>query len=184
MDGRYGDSTRTVKAVGLEAVPGAPVAPPPVPAAAYHIPPNEDDALDSYGRYHNPTWRQLESALAQLEGAAAALTFGSGMAAITSTLRALTKPDTTLVVPADGYYQVRRYATEYLAHTVMRYLIAAKIASLGGKAFFTLVSMQWVVLGEWSLVLGQTCPFRCLSGDGEQPLDRMETLREESSEPI
>jgi cystathionine gamma-lyase len=115
MDGRYGDSTRTVKAVGLEAVPGAPVAPPPVPAAAYHIPPNEDDALDSYGRYHNPTWRQLESALAELEGAAAALTFGSGMAAITSTLRALTKPGTTLVVPADGYYQVRRYATEYLA---------------------------------------------------------------------
>jgi cystathionine gamma-lyase len=91
------------------------VTPPPVPAAAYHIPPSEDDSLDSYGRYHNPTWRQLESALAELEGATAALTFGSGMAAITSVLRALTKPGTTLVVPADGYYQVRRYAVEYLA---------------------------------------------------------------------
>jgi cystathionine gamma-lyase len=115
MDGRYGDSTRSVKAVEAEAVPGAPVAPPPVPAAAYHIPPSEDDALDSYGRYHNPTWRRLEAGLAELEGAAAALTFGSGMAAITSTLRALTKPGITLVVPADGYYQVRRYATEYLS---------------------------------------------------------------------
>jgi cystathionine gamma-lyase len=115
MDGRYGDSTRTVKAVGAEAVPGSPISSPPIPAAAYHIPPTEDDALDSYGRYHNPTWRQLESALAELEGAATALTFGSGMAAITSTLRALAKPGTTLVVPADGYYQVRRYATEYLA---------------------------------------------------------------------
>jgi cystathionine gamma-lyase len=115
MDGRYGDSTRSVKAIGAEAVPGSPIAPPPIPAAAYHIPPSEDDALDSYGRYHNPTWRQLESGLAELEGAAAALTFGSGMAAITSTLRALVKPGTTLVVPADGYYQVRRYATEYLA---------------------------------------------------------------------
>ena len=91
------------------------MAPPPVPAAAYHIPPSEDDSLDSYGRYHNPTWRQLESALAELEGATAALTFGSGMAAITSVLRALTKPGATLVVPADGYYQVRRYAAEYLA---------------------------------------------------------------------
>ncbi len=115
MTGPYGDSTRSVKAVGAEAVPGQPVAATPVPAAAYHIPPSEDDSLDSYGRYHNPTWRQLESALAELEGATAALTFGSGMAAITSVLRALTKPGTTLVVPADGYYQVRRYAVEYLA---------------------------------------------------------------------
>src|SRR3954463_4050891 len=115
MTAPYGDSTRSVKAVGAEAVPGAPVTPPPVPAAAYHIPPSEDDSLDSYGRYHNPTWRQLESALAELEGSRAALTFGSGMAAITSVLRALTKPGATLVVPADGYYQVRRYAVEYLA---------------------------------------------------------------------
>ncbi len=91
------------------------MAQPPILAAAYHIPPSEDDTLDSYGRYHNPTWRQLESALAELEGATAALTFGSGMAAITSVLRALTKPRSTVVVPADGYYQVRRYAAEYLA---------------------------------------------------------------------
>ena len=93
----------------------APVAPPPVPAAAYHIPPSEDDSLDSYGRRSNPTWRHLESALAELEGASAALSFGSGMAAITSALRVLAKPGGTLVVPADGYYQVRRYAREYLA---------------------------------------------------------------------
>ena len=115
MANPYGDSTRSVKASGAEAVSGSPVAPPPVPAAAYHIPPSEDDSLDSYGRYHNPTWRHLESALAELEGAAAALTFGSGMAAITSVMRALAKPGMTLVVPGDGYYQVRRYAVEYLA---------------------------------------------------------------------
>lgn len=115
MAGLYGDSTRSVKASAPEAIPGAPITPPPVPAAAFHIPPSEDDSLDSYGRYHNPTWRQLESALAELEGAAAALTFGSGMAAITSVLRVLAKPGGTLVVPADGYYQVRRYASEYLA---------------------------------------------------------------------
>src|SRR5213076_2517505 len=103
------DSTRSVKAVGAQAVPGAPVTPPPVPAAAYHIPPSEDESLDRYGRDHNATWRQLESALAELEGVRAALTCGSGMAAITSVMRALTKPGATLVVPADGYYQVRRY---------------------------------------------------------------------------
>lgn len=115
MSSPYGDSTRSVKAIGTEAIPGAPIAPPPVPAAAYHIPPSEDDSLDSYGRYHNPTWRQLESALAELEGATAALTFGSGMAAITSVLRVLAKPGGKLAVPGDGYYQVRRYAFEYLA---------------------------------------------------------------------
>lgn len=115
MDGGYGDSTRSVKAVGAEAIPGTPVAPLPVPASAYHLSPDEAAPLDTYGRSSNPTWRQLESALAQLEGAAAALTFGSGMAAITSVLRVLCKPGSTLVVPADGYYQVRRYAAEYLA---------------------------------------------------------------------
>lgn len=115
MDGVYGDSTRSVKAVGLEPIPGQPVAPVPVPASTFHLSPDEAEPLDSYGRTSNPSWRQLESALAELEGAAAALTFGSGMAAITSALRVLAKPGTTLVVPADGYYQVRRYAAEYLA---------------------------------------------------------------------
>ena len=115
MNGNYGDSTRSVKAVGSEAIPGRPVAPPPVPASTYHLSPDETEPLDSYGRSSNPTWRQLESALAELEGAATALTFGSGMAAITSALRVLAKPGTKLVVPADGYYQVRRYAAEYLA---------------------------------------------------------------------
>jgi cystathionine gamma-lyase len=114
MNGKYGDSTRSVKAVGSEAIPGQPVVPPPVPASTYHLSPDETEAFDSYGRSSNPTWRQLESALAELEGAAAALTFGSGMAAITSALRVLSKPGTKLVVPADGYYQVRRYAAEYL----------------------------------------------------------------------
>jgi cystathionine gamma-lyase len=71
--------------------------------------------LDTYGRSSNPTWRRLEAALAELEGASTALVFGSGMAAITSALRVLTGPGKRLVVPADGYYQVRRYASEYLA---------------------------------------------------------------------
>ena len=115
MDGQYGDSTRSVNALGAEPVPGEPVATSPVPAATYHLSADETEALDSYGRSSNPTWRRLESALAELEGAATALAFGSGMAAVTSVLRVLAKPGSKLVVPADGYYQVRQYATEYLA---------------------------------------------------------------------
>ncbi len=68
MDGLYGDSTRSVKAVGLKPVPGQPVAPTPVPASAFHLSPDEADPLDSYGRSSNPSWRQLEAALAELEG--------------------------------------------------------------------------------------------------------------------
>jgi cystathionine gamma-lyase len=115
MDGQYGDSTRSVKATASQRIPGQPVAPPPVPASAYHLSPDESLPLDTYGRSANPNWRQLESALAELEGAASALTFGSGMAAVTSTLRVLTRPGATLVVPSDGYYQVRRFAAESLA---------------------------------------------------------------------
>jgi cystathionine gamma-lyase len=115
VTGEYGDSTRSVKAIASEAIPGQPVAPVPVPASTYHLSDEELEVYDTYGRGSNPTWRQLESALAQLECAAAALTFGSGMAAITAVLRALCKPGSLLVVPADGYYQVRRYAAEYIA---------------------------------------------------------------------
>ncbi|MFB1296757.1 cystathionine gamma-lyase [Mycobacterium sp. pW049] len=115
MAAAHGDSTRSVKAVSSEAIPGGPVSPSPVPASAYHLPPDEDDSLDSYGRRSNPTWRQLEFALAQLEGASAAVSFGSGMAALTAVLRVVAEPGRTLVVPADGYYQVRAYAGEFLA---------------------------------------------------------------------
>lgn len=111
----YGDSTRSVNAVGAHAVPGEPIAPGPVPASAYHLSADEAADADTYGRVSNPTWRRLEAALAELEGASAALVYGSGMGAITSVLRVLTRPGSTVVVPADGYYQVRRYAAEYLA---------------------------------------------------------------------
>ncbi len=111
---RFGISTRTVKAVDFQAVPGDPVSPILVPATTFHLG-DETGGLDFYGRASNPSWRQLESAIAQLEGGSSALVFGSGMAAITAVLRALTAPGSTLVVPADGYYQVRAYASECLA---------------------------------------------------------------------
>lgn len=114
IDG-YGDSTRAVKAVDSQAIPGQPVGPTPVPAAAYHLSPDEGTEQDTYGRGSNPSWRSLESALAALEGATTALSFGSGMAAISAALRVVTAPGSVLVVPSDGYYQVRRFAAESLA---------------------------------------------------------------------
>jgi len=112
--GGYGDSTRSVKAADSEAIAGEPVAHIPVPASAFHLSADEGSEPHFYGRYSNPAWTHLESALAQLEEAAAALCFGSGMAAVTAALRVLARPGQVVVVPADGYYQVRRYASESL----------------------------------------------------------------------
>lgn len=114
MRSQYGASTRSVKAALSSALPGRPVAPSPVLASTYHLSADEAADLDTYGRSSNPTWRQLESALAELEGAAGALVFGSGMAAISAALRVAVGPGSVLVLPADGYYQVRRYAAECL----------------------------------------------------------------------
>lgn len=113
--GVYGDSTRSVKAVDSEAIAGEPVAHIPVPVSAFHLSADEGSEPHFYGRYSNPAWTHLETALAALEEATTALCFGSGMAAVTAALRVLTRPGTVLVVPADGYYQVRRYAREWLA---------------------------------------------------------------------
>lgn len=115
MSSRYGDSTRSVTAVSSPAAPGQPVAPPAVLASTYHLSADETSDFDTYGRSSNATWRQVESAVAALEGASGAVVFGSGMAAISAALCALTGPGSVLVVPSDGYYQVRRYAAEHLA---------------------------------------------------------------------
>lgn len=66
-----------------------------------------------YVREHNPTQARLEQALAAVEGGAAALAFGSGMAAGAACLQSL--PATAHVVMQDDvYYDFRSLAREYL----------------------------------------------------------------------
>jgi len=142
MTDRYGDSTRSVKAVSSQAIPGQPVVPPPVLASTYHLSTDETADLDTYGRSSNPTWRHLESALAQLEDAASALVFGSGMAAITAALRVLAKPGSVLLVSADGYYQVRRYAAEYLVP------LGITVIEAGSAQIYEAAASAHVVLAE------------------------------------
>ncbi len=115
MDGMYGDSTRSVKAVGLESSSGT--ARGADAGTGVDIPPlaRRDRAAGQLRAQLQPVVAPAGIGARRTGGRGAALTFGSGMAAITSALRVLAKPGTTLVVPADGYYQVRRYAAEYLA---------------------------------------------------------------------
>src|SRR6188472_1627510 len=50
-----------------------------------------DPEREEYGRYGNPTVRELERRVAALEGAEDGVAFGSGMAAITTAVLSLVK---------------------------------------------------------------------------------------------
>jgi cystathionine gamma-lyase len=100
----YGDGTRVVHAV--QGAPGEPFGAQPVFASAYHL-----GGTDTYGRAHNPTWRALESALGSLEGGECVV-FPSGMAAISTLLRTVLSTGDTLMLPSDGYFLARRFASE------------------------------------------------------------------------
>ncbi len=67
-----------------------------------------------YGRYSNPTQTAAEGKLAALEGAEKALLFGSGMAAITTTLLARLSAGDHLVLVSDCYHRTRELALAFL----------------------------------------------------------------------
>src|SRR5579884_3611046 len=66
----------------------------------------------SYIRDHNPTQTRLESALAAIDSAEAALAFGSGMSAASALFQAL-PAGSHVILPEDGYYAVRILATDF-----------------------------------------------------------------------
>jgi cystathionine gamma-lyase len=103
---RRGPSTRAVHAGRPPAEQGAPLGPPVVLAAPYHLAGDADASPYGYGRYANPTWTALEAALGELEGGRA-LSFASGMAAIAAVLAACVAPGQAVVIPADGYAGIR-----------------------------------------------------------------------------
>ncbi|MER6595649.1 PLP-dependent transferase, partial [Micromonospora purpureochromogenes] len=113
---QWRDGTRCVRAGLPEPVPGDPFLPGPVFAAPYHLDPWEGPAAaaNGYGRPDNPTRRLLESAIGELEGGDCRV-FASGQAAITGLLLAVLRPGDTVLLPADGYFPVRAFATATLA---------------------------------------------------------------------
>ena len=73
-----------------------------------------DESRGEYGRYGNPTVNALEGRLAILEGADDALSFASGMAAMTTTILALVKAGQHVVLFKDGYRKTRDFVTKTL----------------------------------------------------------------------
>jgi cystathionine gamma-lyase len=110
----YGPSTRAVRAGQPQARDEAPFLPGPTFAAPYHLRGDPTGHADVYGRYDNPTWRALESAIGALEGGSA-LVFASGMAAAAAVLLQCSEPGRPVVVPGDGYPAVRAIASDHLA---------------------------------------------------------------------
>jgi cystathionine beta-lyase/cystathionine gamma-synthase len=67
-----------------------------------------------YTRYGNPTHTVAESAIAELEGADAALLFASGMCAVTTTVLGLLKSGDHIVSQRDIYGGVTKFFTQWL----------------------------------------------------------------------
>ena len=68
-----------------------------------------------YTRYGNPTHTVVESRIAELEGADAALLFASGMNAITTTILSLVKGGDHIVAQEDIYGGVTKFLTSWLS---------------------------------------------------------------------
>ncbi|MBP8292540.1 MAG: aminotransferase class I/II-fold pyridoxal phosphate-dependent enzyme [Caldilineaceae bacterium] len=75
-----------------------------------------------YSRSENPNRRALEETLAALEGGAAALAFGSGMAATTALLQALA-PGDHVVMPDDVYFGTGRLVREVLGQWGLQFSV-------------------------------------------------------------
>ena len=100
---------------GAEADPETGAVSPPIHLATTfkHGPDGERIAGYEYQREGNPTQDRLETALAALEGGAAALAFASGMAAITGLLESLPN-GARVLIPDDCYTGLRYLAREFL----------------------------------------------------------------------
>ena len=81
-----------------------------------------DPALYLYTRYANPTVRELEDAIAALEGAEAALALSSGMAAMSTAVLSLVRAGDEVLASASLYGGTLKLLTELLS----RFSVAAR----------------------------------------------------------
>ncbi len=86
-----------------------------------------DPEREEYGRYGNPTVRELERRVAALEGAEDAVAFASGMAATSTALLALLKAGDHVVLFRDCYRRTRQLITQ----TLLRFGVEHSIVDPG-----------------------------------------------------
>ena len=122
----------------------APVNPPVVLTSTYRGVGTVGEGDRSYARLTNPTWEAFEDVLAQLEGAPCpALSYASGMAAITAVL-SLVPVGGTLVVPRHSYQGTLQLARRWQERGILTVRpvdiadTAATLAALDGA------DMLWI----------------------------------------
>jgi cystathionine gamma-lyase len=98
--------TKVIRAGMLPATQGEPFLAGITLAGSYYAAGEPASSPYTYGRYHNPTWTQYESALSELEGGIA-LSFASGMAAVAAVLGTTLQSGDVLIMPSDSYYTSR-----------------------------------------------------------------------------
>lgn len=109
------DSTRIIRATLTEPVDGQPLHSGPVFASPFHAAGDPAGVLYSYGRSHNPSWTELESAIAVIESAEAGVqvrTFASGLAAVAAVFGAFLRPGDRVVVQDNAYFAARQLLEE------------------------------------------------------------------------
>jgi cystathionine gamma-lyase len=144
----WGDGTRSVRAGEGAPVPGAPLRPSPVFAAPFHLgdlPPRTGGA-DAYARTEQPTLRDFEAAVGDLDGGRC-LSFATGMAAISAAVLACVGAGDRIVLPSDGYYTTRLLAADELERFGVRvdYVATTEIeavAAAGGLEGARLVLLE------------------------------------------
>jgi len=108
------DATRLIRATLSDAKAGEPLHAGPVFAAPFHVAGDPATAKYTYARSHNPTWSDLEAAIAVLEGGPVRV-FASGMAAVAAVFGAVLRPGDLVVTQAGTYFGGRQLLEERFA---------------------------------------------------------------------
>lgn len=108
-------ATRAAQALGHVALPHHEIVPPIHLSTTYERAADGSFPGPTYSRDGNPTYRQLEALLRDLEGGAAAIVLGSGMAAANAVFQALA-PGDHVVVPRVMYWALRKWLMTFATH--------------------------------------------------------------------
>jgi cystathionine beta-lyase/cystathionine gamma-synthase len=117
-DTHHSETTAVRGNASLEKKNG-PLATPIIQTSTFEVADNDEQLRATntdhfYTRYGNPTNTVAEQTIAKLEGVDAALTFASGMGAITTTLMALLKGGDHIVAQRDIYGGTNKYLSQWL----------------------------------------------------------------------
>ena len=116
---RHHSETKAVRGAADLDKKNGPLATPIYQTSTFEVTDNEEQLRAThtdhfYTRYGNPTNTVAEKTIAELEGTEAALTFASGMGAVTTTLMALLQSGDHVVAQRDIYGGVNKFLSQWL----------------------------------------------------------------------